>query len=224
MNPQRIVIELLKLLDYTIGSSLWHCYSSSSRCRWPWVARCCFSALSCTCRVKCQDPFPIIRVCPVFRDPGVTFLANVKILWLMTQRRGARSLLFWAVTQSRLVVTDVSGPPVRSIFKWQAVQSAHENAWLLTMGPIGCSETSVTTNLRCLRSQKSECPIYTAAQNLKSTNSPFAVGLPVCSRGHCVILIGEQLLKTFPGGWKLPQRKTLIKSCVFSGLKVGRRV
>jgi len=37
-------------------------------------------------------------------------------------------------------------------------------AWPLKMGPIGCTETSVTTNLRCVTSQKSEDIIYTAAE------------------------------------------------------------
>jgi hypothetical protein len=31
----------------------------------------------------------------------------------------------------------------------------------LTMGPVGCFETSVTTSLRCVTSQKSEDLIYT---------------------------------------------------------------
>jgi hypothetical protein len=33
-----------------------------------------------------------------------------------------RSWLFWNVTQRRLVVADVSGQPIASIFKGQAVQ------------------------------------------------------------------------------------------------------
>jgi PHD/YefM family antitoxin component YafN of YafNO toxin-antitoxin module len=32
------------------------------------------------------------------------------------------------------------------------------------MGPLGCSETSVTTDLRCVTSQKSEDLIYVAAE------------------------------------------------------------
>ena len=32
------------------------------------------------------------------------------------------------------------------------------------MGPVGCPETSVTTNLRCVTSQKSEDHIYTAKE------------------------------------------------------------
>ena len=38
----------------------------------------------------------------------------------------------------------------------------------LKMGPIGCTETSVTTSLRCVTSQKSEDIVYTAGESLKS--------------------------------------------------------
>jgi hypothetical protein len=34
----------------------------------------------------------------------------------------------------------------------------------LKMGPMGCIETSVTTSLRCVTSQKSEDIVYTAAE------------------------------------------------------------
>ena len=54
--------------------------------------------------------------------------------------------------QRRLVVNDVSGQNIGSIFKVQAVP------------PIGCPETSVTTKLHCVTSKKIEYLIYTAAE------------------------------------------------------------
>ena len=56
------------------------------------------------------------------------------------------TLFFWDVTQSRLIITDVSGQPVGS----------HLKGCPLKMGAIGCPETTVITNLRCTTSQKSE--------------------------------------------------------------------
>jgi hypothetical protein len=52
------------------------------------------------------------------------------------------SPLFWDVTQRRMIVTDVSGQPIDM------------RAFPLKVGPIGCLETSVTSKLRCLTSQK----------------------------------------------------------------------
>ena len=56
-----------------------------------------------------------------------------------------RPSLCWSVTQYRSVVTDVSGQPISP------------SAWPLKMCPVGCPETSVTTNtnLRSATSQKS---------------------------------------------------------------------
>jgi hypothetical protein len=56
----------------------------------------------------------------------------------------------------RKLATDVSGQPIGPIFKGQA-------AWLLKMGPIGCPETSINTNLRCVTSQKGGDLNYTTA-------------------------------------------------------------
>ena len=91
------------------------------------------------------------------------------------------------VTRRWLVVTDVSEQPIGPIFKGKAVQNLFAfipshvctvpsnfwnnghiffhlswNAWPLKKTPIGCPETSVATNQRCVISQKSEdlnkCP------------------------------------------------------------------
>ena len=43
-------------------------------------------------------------------------------------------------------------------------------AWPLKMGPIGCTETSVITNLCCVTSLKSKCLIHTAAQAWNHTH------------------------------------------------------
>ena len=55
--------------------------------------------------------------------------------------------------------------------QWLTVRStthkhcvSRKTAWPLKKEPIGCSEMSVTTNLRCVTSQKSEDFIYTAAE------------------------------------------------------------
>ena len=72
-----------------------------------------------------------------------------------------RSLVFWDVTQSLLVVTDVSGPPTGPIFEGQAVQKDW-TALPLQMGLVGCPEMSVATNKLCVTSQKSEDVLYTA--------------------------------------------------------------
>jgi len=44
------------------------------------------------------------------------------------------------------------------------VMQSENTAWPLKMGPVGCSETSVTTNLRCVIFQKSENLIYSTAE------------------------------------------------------------
>ena len=63
------------------------------------------------------------------------------------------------------LVTDVSRQPIGPIFKGQAVQEDSScTVWPLKIGPIGCLETSVNTNLRCITSQRSEYLIYTAAE------------------------------------------------------------
>ena len=76
-----------------------------------------------------------------------------------------RSSLFWDVTQCRLVVTNVSGQLTAPIFKGQAVKDHGK------MGPISCPETSVTTNLHCVTSQKSEDVICNRGGSLKSRTS-----------------------------------------------------
>jgi hypothetical protein len=53
-----------------------------------------------------------------------------------------RSSLFWDITQSRLVVTDISGQHIDPILKGQAVQE--ETASLLKVETIFPPETSVT--------------------------------------------------------------------------------
>ena len=60
-----------------------------------------------------------------------------------------RSSFFWDVTQLWLVITDVSGQPLGTMFNVQATQ---EEYLTLKMQPIGCPETA---NLRCVSSQKS---------------------------------------------------------------------
>ena len=51
-----------------------------------------------------------------------------------------RSLVFQVVKQRGLVATDVSGQPIRPIFKGQSVHTARP----LKMGRVGYTETSVT--------------------------------------------------------------------------------
>jgi len=50
--------------------------------------------------------------------------------------------------------TDISGRLIGTIFKGQAVKEDVWTAWPLKMGPIGFPETSLTTNIRCVTSQK----------------------------------------------------------------------
>ena len=76
------------------------------------------------------------------------------------------SSLFWDVMQRWLVVTDVSGRPLCLIFKGQSSWTASP----LNMGLKRCPWASVTTNLRCVTSQKSECGIFTAAEALSHAN------------------------------------------------------
>ena len=49
------------------------------------------------------------------------------------------------------------------------------SSWPLEIGPMGCLETSVTTNLRCVTSQKSEDIIYFAAEAWSHAGS-YSVG------------------------------------------------
>lgn len=49
--------------------------------------------------------------------------------------------------------TDVLGVIIGPIFSGQTVQ---EEAWLLNMEPIGCSETSISNTLRRVITQKTE--------------------------------------------------------------------
>ena len=49
-------------------------------------------------------------------------------------------------------------------FPSSMVQHSKKNAWPLKMGPIACPETSVTTKILCVKSQKTEDPIYTAEE------------------------------------------------------------
>ena len=59
--------------------------------------------------------------------------------------------------QGRLIVSHRRfGQPICSIFKGYAVKHSAWTAWTFMMEQIGCPETSVTTNLRCVTSQKSE--------------------------------------------------------------------
>jgi hypothetical protein len=67
-------------------------------------------------------------------------------------------LLFSDVTQRWLVVTDVSA---QSIGQIQGSSSQRRTPSPLKTGPIGCPETSTTTNKRCVTSRKREDPIDT---------------------------------------------------------------
>ena len=59
-----------------------------------------------------------------------------------------RSLLFWDLTNRRLLVSYRHfGTTYGSHFQRRSIQRR-----LLKTGPIGCSETSVTTKLRCVKS------------------------------------------------------------------------
>jgi hypothetical protein len=74
----------------------------------------------------------------------------------------------FAPLECRQLVTDLSRQPVRPILESQAVQKdipknvlldlgmSTRTALLLKMEPIGCLETSVTSNLRCVRFQSNE--------------------------------------------------------------------
>jgi len=75
----------------------------------------------------------------------------------------ARWSLFCDVTQLRWVVSyrrfGTTYPLPSSRTKRSSL-----TAWALKIGPIGCSETSSTTNLPCVRSKKREGLIYTAEE------------------------------------------------------------
>jgi len=63
----------------------------------------------------------------------------------------------WDVRQNLLIVTDVSGRLIGPTFKSQAGQKDSSwAAWPLKLRPTACPETSVTTNHRCVASQKME--------------------------------------------------------------------
>jgi len=69
------------------------------------------------------------------------------------QGLGSQELLeHWRWAQRRLVASDVSGQSTPT-FKGPAVQFSFRS---FKMGRMDCSETSVTTNLRCATSQNSE--------------------------------------------------------------------
>jgi len=60
--------------------------------------------------------------------------------------------------------TDVLGETVGPIIKKSQEDAALAvTAWPIKMGPIGCSETSKTRNLRRVTSRKNEDLIYTVA-------------------------------------------------------------
>ena len=74
---------------------------------------------------------------------------DVTVEFGLQQLVRCRSWLFWDVrSMDWWLVTDVSGQTIRPIFK----------------GTTGCPKSQATTNLRCVTSQKSEDPIYTAAE------------------------------------------------------------
>jgi hypothetical protein len=78
--------------------------------------------------------------------------------------RRQRNSLFWDVVQHSVVLTDVSGQPISPTFKSQAVEEGCWTASPLRMGPKGCPEKSLSNKTRCITSQKSEHPIYTATE------------------------------------------------------------
>jgi len=83
------------------------------------------------------------------------------MVYLQLETEFYTSSFFWDVKQGRLVVTDVSGQSFRPKFKGQAVVSL--DCLTSEKGTIICSETSVTTNLLCVISQKSEAFFCTSA-------------------------------------------------------------
>jgi len=74
-------------------------------------------------------------------------------------RGGVRSSLFLDLTQRRLVVTDVSGQPIGRSCKGQAVQGELELFELWRWDRYDVPKR-LTTNLRCVTSQKSEDCTY----------------------------------------------------------------
>jgi hypothetical protein len=76
-----------------------------------------------------------------------------------------RSLLFWDVTQRRLIITDVSRQSLYPVFMGPAV-----------FGPICRAETSVTTNLRSVTSWTSDLSTHPVAFQ---TSAPRGCELPI---------------------------------------------
>jgi hypothetical protein len=73
--------------------------------------------------------------------------------------------LFWDVTQRRLVVTDVSGQAIGPIFEDRDQEEFLLDCLTLEDGTDSLSQNvgDITTNLRCVTSQKSVDLVYTAA-------------------------------------------------------------
>jgi len=82
----------------------------------------------------------------VHKMAGDARSGNVKFgFYDNSNHRFMNSLLVWDVMQCRLVVTDVLGQPVGSIFKVQGVQSARP----VQVWPTGCPEMPVS-NYQCM--------------------------------------------------------------------------
>jgi hypothetical protein len=96
--------------------------------------------------------------------------SNKTSVWFQTSATMyMRFLLFWDITQVRLVVTDVSVQPIVSIFKGQAVRGECRGHWKYTMTwkiarqwsihkTSNQLRTSVTTNLHWVMVRKSKGP------------------------------------------------------------------
>jgi hypothetical protein len=75
-----------------------------------------------------------------------------------------KSLLFWGVTQRRLIVDDVSGQPIVPTAKGQAVQEFFACLTLEDETDMSRNVGTVLTILRCVESQNSADLISTATE------------------------------------------------------------
>jgi len=89
-----------------------------------------------------------------------------------------RSSVFWDVTQRGLVVN------------YRRFETTYRPHLQGSMGPICCSETSVTTNPRCVTSQKTEYYMYTMVEAWN--HAKFGRNLRLFPRGTCYFVFAME--------------------------------
>ena len=120
------------------------------------------------CLLECVLPSELLLICLFGNTPTNQNHMHEEI-------KNMSSSLLWDVTQRRLVVTDVSGQPIGPNVKGQTAQEeCREHLRSFPAFFLECLTLQDGTNmlsrnvgnylLRCVRSQKSEDFIYTAAE------------------------------------------------------------